>query len=234
MKWLDFWNADTPIYVNDRHKAVHYRLIAGDILRLLPGPDARVMDYGCGEALSADQVASRCRHLYLCDGAPFVRERLRARASALGNVTVLAPEELETIPAGSLDLIVANSLIQYLSHDELKSALSAWRRLLASGGKLVIADVIPHDVSALTDVAALLRFAGRHGFLLAAASGLARTFFSDYRRVRAELGLTHYDEAELLGILRGAGFSGERLAWNFGHNPARMAFAATPTVAGKT
>lgn len=232
MKWLDFWNADTPIYVNDRHKAVHYRLIAGDILRLLPGPAARVMDYGCGEALCADQVASRCRHLYLCDGAPFVRDRLRARVSALGNVTVLAPEELETIPAGSLDLIVANSLIQYLSHDELKSALSAWRRLLASGGKLVIADVIPHNVSALTDVAALLRFAGRHGFLLAAASGLARTFFSDYRRVRAELGLTHYDEAELLAILRGAGFSGERLAWNFGHNPARMAFAATPSVAG--
>lgn len=229
MKWLDFWNADTPIYVNDRHKTVHYRRIADDMLRVIPGRNARVMDYGCGEALSAERIAAQCAHLFLCDGAEFVRSRLRQRLGPLGNVTVLSPEELDAIPDHSLDLIVANSLLQYLSSAELEWALDAWRGKLAPSGKLILADVIPHNVSALTDAAALLRFAAANGFFVSAILGLARTFFSDYRRVRAELGLAHYDEAQLLGILRQAGFSGERLSWNFGHNPARMAFSATPS-----
>lgn len=227
MKWLDFWNSDTPIYVSGRHKVIHYARIADDLLRVLPGRNARVMDYGCGEALSADRVAAQCAHLYLCDGAEFVRSRLHQRFEPLGNVTVLAPEGLDAIPNHSLDVIVANSLLQYLSQTELEWALDAWRRKLAPSGKLILADVIPRNVSALTDAAALLRFAAANGFLLSAILGLGRTFFSDYRRVRAELGLTHYDEAQLLGILRQAGLSGERLPWNFGHNPARMAFSAT-------
>jgi SAM-dependent methyltransferase len=227
MKWLDFWNADTPIYVSERHKLVHYARIADDLLRVIPGPNARVMDYGCGEALSAERVAGRCAHLYLCDGAEFVRNRLRQRLASVGNVTVLAPEDLDTIPDHSLDLIVANSLLQYLSRAELEPALEAWQRKLAASGKLILADVIPHNVSAATDALALLRFAAANGFLLSAIVGLGRTFFSDYRRVRSQLGLTHYGDAELLDILRRAGFSGERLSWNFGHNAQRMAFAAT-------
>jgi SAM-dependent methyltransferase len=228
MKWLDFWNADTPIYVNDRHKRVHYARIADDVVRLLPGPHARVMDYGCGEALSAERIAGQCAHLYLCDGAPFVLDRLRNRFGGLGNVTVISPDKLSSVADASIDLIIANSLVQYLSADELRSALSVWRRLVATRGALVIADVIPHKVGALTDATALLRFAARNGFLLPAVIGLARTFFSDYRRVRSELGLSHYDEAELIDILGGGGFAGQRLSRNLGHNPARMAFYATP------
>ncbi len=34
MSWRDFWNADTPIYVNERHKALHYGLVARDIVGL--------------------------------------------------------------------------------------------------------------------------------------------------------------------------------------------------------
>jgi len=57
--WLAFWNGSHPIYVNARHKDVHYRLIAKAIAALVPRPDARVLDYGCGEALHADAVAAR-------------------------------------------------------------------------------------------------------------------------------------------------------------------------------
>ena len=58
MSWRDFWNQDTPIYVSERHKVLHYWRIANDIGRLVPSPDAWVLDYGCGEALSANRVAS--------------------------------------------------------------------------------------------------------------------------------------------------------------------------------
>jgi ubiquinone/menaquinone biosynthesis C-methylase UbiE len=226
MSWREFWNADTPIYVNDRHKIVHYQRIAEDIEKLLPGPDARVVDYGCGEALAAGRVAARCGHLYLCDGAEIVRDRLRQRLAAAGNVTILSPEEFDTVPEGSADLIVVNSVVQYLSRDQLDACLAQWRRKLKPSGRLVVADVIPPGIGPLTDAAALLRFAAANGFLIASFTGLIRTFFSDYRRVRAQLGLAHYSEAEFLKLLRDAGFTAERMSWNFGHNDARMAFEA--------
>lgn len=226
MSWREFWNADTPIYVNDRHKTVHYQRIADDFEKLLPDSDGRVVDYGCGEALAASRVASRCGHLYLCDGAQLVRDRLRQRLAAVANVTILSPEEFDTVADRSIDLIVVNSVVQYLSKEQLSTCLVQWHRKLKPSGRLVVADVIPHGIGPLTDATALLRFAAANGFLFAALAGLVRTFFSDYRRVRAQLGLAHYSEAEFLKVLRDAGFTAERMSWNFGHNDVRMAFGA--------
>lgn len=228
MNWRDYWNQDTPIYAGERHKLLHYRLVANDIIGLIPGPHAAVLDYGCGEALFADRVAAKCGRLYLADAAPLVRDRLRERFGANGLITVLAPEELPDLADASLDLIVVNSLLQYLSLDELRGLLKLWRAKLKGDGRLVIADVIPPDVSPVTDARALLSFAWQGGFLFSALAGLARTALSDYRKIREEIGLAHYSEAEMTDILRDAGFSAERMKRNLGHNPSRMTFMARP------
>ena len=226
MNWREFWNRDTPIYVSERHKVLHYWLIANDIAGLVPSPDAAVLDHGCGEALSANRVAARCQRLSLCDAAPLVRERLTERFRKELRITVLSPEEIETLPDGSLDLVVANSLLQYLSLDEFRALLATWRAKLKPGGRLVLADVIPPEVSPITDARALLAFAWQGGFVKSALIGLARTALSDYRKIRDELGLTQYGEVEMLEILRDTGFSGERRRQNMGHNQSRMTFVA--------
>ena len=147
MNWREYWNRDTPIYVSDRHKALHYRLIAKDIAALVPSPDAVVLDHGSGEALSADRIAVRCRRLFLLDAAPLVRERLRERFRDDARIAVIAPEALDDIADRSLDLVVANSLLQYLSLDELRGLLASWHAKLKPDGLLVLADVVPPDVS---------------------------------------------------------------------------------------
>jgi SAM-dependent methyltransferase len=228
MSWRDYWNADTPIYVNDRHKSLHYAGIARDIVGYVPHEGALVLDHGCGEALSADRVAARCGKLWLCDGAPLVRERLAARFSAEPKIVVIAPEDVDALADHGLDLVVVNSLLQYLSTEELDELLGLWRSKLKEDGRLVLADVIPHETSPVDDVSALLRFAWEGGFLGAALLGLARTALSDYAKLRSELGLTHYGEEEMLALLEGRGYRAERATRNMGHNPKRMTFVATP------
>ncbi len=228
MNWRDYWNQDTPIYVSERHKVLHYWLVANDIVGLIPSPDAVVLDYGCGEAISANRVASRCASLYLVDGAPLVRDRVRERFRKEARITVLSPDDMDAVPEGSVDLVVVNSLLQYLSLDELRSLLVTWRLKLKEGGQLVLADVIPPDVSPVADARALLAFAWKGGFVRHALVGLVRTALSDYRKVRNELGLSQYTQGEMLELLRDLGFKAERRAANIGHNQARMTFVARP------
>lgn len=225
--WVSFWDSDHPIYVNARHFDVHYRAIADDIVALIPSPAAHILDHGCGEALHADKIAARCGELLLCEAAPTVRARVAERFKGEPKIRALVPEEIEKLPASSLDLIVANSLLQYLKRDELEAILITWKRILKPGGKLVVADILPHRQSIPKDALALLSFAAKNGFLIAAIFGLVRTAFSDYGRIRAQLGMSQYSEGEMLGILKGAGFNARRLEKNFGHNQQRMAFEAT-------
>lgn len=207
MNWRDFWNRDNPIYVNQRHKLLHYRQIAKDIVALVPSSQATVLDYGCGEAQSADLVAAKVKTLFLSDAAPLVRQRLEQAFTGCDNISILAPEDLATIEKSSLDLIVVNSLVQYLSADELAKLLDVWRAKLKPSGKLILADIIPPDLSATIDAEALLSFAFRGGFLMPAFFGLARTILSDYRKLRNQLGLSRYTEREMETILARAGVS---------------------------
>jgi len=155
-----------------------------------------------------------------------VCEALARRLKGLTNTEVIEPVGISQIPDGSLDLVVVNSVLQYLARDELERLLDQWRAKLKPEGKLVIADVIPPGVNPLRDAAALLGFAARGGFLLAALAGLVKTALSDYGRIRKELGFSMYTEPEMTALLRTHGLQGERVHPNFGHNQARMTFRA--------
>jgi SAM-dependent methyltransferase len=227
--WIAFWNSDHSIYVNDRHRDVHYRVIADDIARYVPSPTATVLDFGCGEALHANRVADWVGRLILVDAAAKVRAGLASRFAGVSEIEVRSPQQLAACPDRSLDLVVMNSVTQYLKSAELSALLVLFHRLLRPDGLLVIGDVVPPNVSVVTDVVALLRFAARHGFLCAALIGLMRTAMSDYRQLRSRLGLTQYGEAAMIEKLAAAGFVAKRAAVNIGHNQARMTFLARPT-----
>src|SRR5258708_31025714 len=144
--WREFWDSAHSIYVSERHKDVHYRDVAEQVVAFVPHPGARVLDHGCGEAIHADLVANVAREVILCDAAPSVRAAIAARFAANRRIKVIAPEEVERLGNGTLDLIFANSLVQYLTSAELDATLAMWRRLLAPGATLIAADVLPPNV----------------------------------------------------------------------------------------
>ena len=51
--WIDYYNSTHTIYASRLHRDLHFQLIARDIIGYISSPDAVVLDYSCGEALSA-------------------------------------------------------------------------------------------------------------------------------------------------------------------------------------
>ena len=229
--WIDYYDSTHTIYASKLHRDLHFQLIARDIIGYIGQPDAVVLDYACGEALSATKVAEACGQLYLAEPAPGVRGRLIARFAPNTKIRVRSLEDVRKMAEHSLDLVVMNSVAQYMTPEELDSAFAAIRRLLKQGGRLVLGDVLRPEVGMPRDVIALLRFAARHGFLRDALIGLVSTALSDYRQLRSRVGLQRYSEADMIAKLGKNGLTASRVAVNIGHTPWRMTFVARPAFA---
>lgn len=225
--WIEFWDRPNRIYVNERHLAAHFRILADAIQSILPTrPGLRVLDFGCGEALEAARVAGRTDRLFLYDAAPSVRARLAARFAGETRISIVDEDGLARLADGSLDVIFVSSVLQYLDRDGLAVLLAAARRLLAPGGMLAIADVIAPDTGVAADIRSLLALGLREGFLVDALIGLVATLFSDYRRLRGRLGLSTYDAGTMIALLAAAGFDAHAHSQNLGENPARQTYLA--------
>jgi ubiquinone/menaquinone biosynthesis C-methylase UbiE len=224
-EWIDYYDSTHTIYASRLHRNLHFQLIARDIIGYITSPDAIVLDYACGEALFAAKVADACAKLYLAEPAPGVRGRLIARFAPNTKIRVRSLDDLRKMD-DAVDLVVMNSVAQYMTSEELDAAFAVVRRLLKPAGRLVVGDILRPQVGMFRDVLALLKFARAHGFLRDALYGLASTALSDYRQLRTRVGLQRYGENEMIEKLAQAGFSAVRAPQNIGHNPWRMTFVA--------
>ncbi len=224
--WIDYYDSTHTIYVSKRHRDLHFQVIARDIVGYISSPDAVVLDYACGEALSAARVAEACGKLILAEPAPGVRGRLIARFAPNTRIRVRSLDDIRKMAEKSVDLAVMNSVAQYMTPAELDFALAVIRRLLKPGGRLILGDIMRPEVGMVRDVIALLRFALNYGFLKDALIGLLSTALSDYRQLRSRIGLQRYSENEIIKKLAAAGFTASRAHFNIGHNPWRMTFVA--------
>ena len=224
-EWIDYYDSTHTIYASKLHRDLHFQIIARDIIGYIASPEAVVLDYACGEALSAAKVADACAKLYLAEPAPGVRGRLIARFAPNTKIRVRSLDDLRKMDE-AVDLVFMNSVAQYMTPEELDSAFAVVRRLLKPSGRLVLGDILRPEVGMARDVLALLKFARTHGFLKDALYGLASTALSDYRQLRTRVGLQRYGENEMIEKLARAGFSASRAQQNIGHNPWRMTFVA--------
>jgi ubiquinone/menaquinone biosynthesis C-methylase UbiE len=171
-------------------------------------------------------VADACALLYLAEPAPGVRGRLIARFAPNTKIRVRSLEDVRKMAENSVDLVVMNSVAQYMTPDELDTAFATIKRILKPSGRFVLGDILRPEVGMFRDVLALLQFAARNGFLKDALIGLISTALSDYRELRTRVGLQRYSEYEIKERLAKSGFSASRALHNIGHNPWRMTFVA--------
>jgi len=224
--WVAYFDSAHSIYVNARHRDVHYARLADEIARYVPSRSAAVLDYGCGEALHADRIAAVAGRLMLAEAGPAVRGHLIERFKQNLKITVISTDRAASMLPQSFDMVIMHSVSQYLPAEEFDRTAALFHRLLKPGGLFLVGDVVPPEVAAASDAWALLRFGWRDGFFLAAVHGLVRTFFSRYWRLRTRIGLTRYSEEEMTRKLAAAGFAVTRAPANLGHLRTRMTFLA--------
>jgi SAM-dependent methyltransferase len=223
--WLDFWNAPNAIYVSARHQRAHYAKLLSGIRDFVPASgEATVLDWGCGDALAANDLAQACRTLLLYDRADTTRRRLVSSFANDPKIRVLNDADLDAGVPASIDLIVVNSVVQYLSRQQFADALQLFHRLLKPDGKLLLGDIIEPVTPLQGHVTTFLRFARQNGFFIAAVFGLGRNLISPYRQLRRDVGYACYSESEMLGLLNTRGLVGERLMSNIAVSQLRSSY----------
>src|SRR6266567_4751984 len=125
-EWIDYYDSTHTIYASRLHRDLHFQVIARDIIGYISSPDAVVLDYACGEALSAAKVADACAKLYLAEPAPGVRGRLISRFAPNTKIRVRSLDDLRKMD-DAVDLVVMNSVAQYMTPEELDTAFAVVR-----------------------------------------------------------------------------------------------------------
>lgn len=117
-----------------------------DILALLALLDERwvVGDLGCGTGKLSASIAPFVRQVIAVDESDAMLGAARARLGGVDNV-VLKQSELEALPIGDGELDAAIlCLVLHYQADPVR-ALAEARRVLRTGGRLLVIDMMPHD-----------------------------------------------------------------------------------------
>lgn len=187
----------------------------------------RVLDFGCGFGFVAREVAPRVGELLLWDASDNMRRRAAHNLRDYTNVRFLEidpenPHSME-IP---VDLVLVNSVIQYMRPDQFARWLVWWREMLQPGGSIIISDIIPPRYSSLRDYLDILRFSARRGFLWSAIVDGIRDI-PEYWRMRHSRPLTRYSLSELQHYAQIAELEASPLPRNLTHFRRRMTITFT-------
>jgi len=225
--WDRFWSSARPDEGVLRAEAQEFvRRLA---LHLPLERADRVLDFGCGFGFVAAALAPGVDEIYLWDKHERVRQLAGAQVAAISKVRML--DSMPPTPGSSVerfDLILVNSVVQYMTPDELAAALSLWSGLLAPTGRLVLSDLIPPRHPVWRDLFSLLAFEP--------LGQLRRTGreLRAYLGARLHNGLRPVDPTELEALAATFGLRMQRLPENLTHFSGRFAVVLTPAEAPRS
>ena len=216
------WNEYNQANQRDERMAHEWILTLKNWLMVnLCGEGSRtILDYGCGYF---DLGIELIREGQSVDGFdPFgpavqvARHRVEELVPGRAQIWSSATE----IPKARYNVIVLNSVIQYMTADnELEKFLSFARELLRQeAGLIVISDVIPRDYSPALDGLECLSHAARRGVLWPMILHLGRTFKNDGHKA-----VKRYDFADLKALAEDSGYEAKKLECNL--TPSRRRYS---------
>jgi SAM-dependent methyltransferase len=194
---------------------------------VISGRVARVLDFGCGFGHVAKMLAPHVGELHLWDASANMRRRARLNVAGCQNIRFLDLSNPESDDSQlQFELILVNSVVQYMTSDEFSAWLLRWRKMLGTGGRIVVSDLIPPSYPALRDILDLLRFSARRGFLVRAVWQAFSEIWS-YWGVRRTRPLSRTGREELTRVGEDSGLAVSFLPVNLTHFKKRLTAAFT-------
>jgi cyclopropane fatty-acyl-phospholipid synthase-like methyltransferase len=196
--------------------------------------DQRVLDFGCGFGFVAALVAPLVAEVWWWDISANMRSTTVRNVAGFPNARFCDVSALSVSASGgrtwhgpTFDIILINSVAQYMAPEELRDWLPRWAAMLAPNGQLVLSDLISPHHSNLSDIAHLLRLGLEHGSPVRAVSE-ALGGVANYWRTRRTLSLTSLSRADLAGQAAAAGLDVTFLPANLTHFRKRWAAVLRP------
>ena len=223
-EWQEYWDGLENLPEIFRVEAADFVKRLESVVRI--GPGTRVLDFGCGFGYVADSLAAKVAEVSLWDFSWNMRRQARLLTAQHQNIVFLDFSGPAAHSELSFDLIVVNSVSQYMTAEEFSRWLGCWQRLLRPNGRLVLSDLIPSGPRPASECVDFLLFSARNGFLMRALSkGLAE--LRRYPKANLSLLLHSVSHEDLLEKATAAGLRVEFLPSNLTHRRGRTAAVLT-------
>lgn len=219
-EWDSYWNS-----LNDSQPI--FRLEAGDYVqrftRAFPGcSTARVLDFGCGFGLLSEALSAHVGEIVVWDSSSNMRRIAYRRLAAKNNVGfATAPGIEQDTSLGTFDFILVNSVVQYMTFEELCGWLARWKELVDVDGRIVVSDIVTPDYSFFRDLTAFLAVCLRNGvFLRSLWAGMKE--IGNYSTIKSSQPLLKLDATRVSEAAASAGLHVDILEENLTYHHGRI------------
>ena len=171
-------------------------------------------------------IQDRVQKICLFDKSKVSADILRKRFDGFQNVNIL--DDVVEVNE-SVSLIIINSVIQYMSKNEVESMLSNLRKISNLKTKLIISDILPSGYTKSSDAIYLLKTSMKNGFFLKFVTDMIASILYSPKLSLKTSSLQIYNEDELKQILLKHGYDSIRMERNFTYSTHRYTLYCTLT-----
>jgi 2-polyprenyl-3-methyl-5-hydroxy-6-metoxy-1,4-benzoquinol methylase len=232
-KWSHFWKNQNSAF--DEVMQISTTYYASKMEKLFDlKPTDSVFDYGCGPGFLVDYLTDRHISVTGADINKSYVEKNKINHPQLSFIhlspdTHVNKEAFEKQLSGiEFDFVVLLSITQYFENEtELDNIINSLRSHMKKRGKLIIADVIDPNSSAIKDAVSLLLHCIKKGRSVVFFKFISYLMFSDYRKLSKSVKLLQLSEQSVRQIAEKNTLSCQKVNGLTLH-PSRYNYILTP------
>ena len=160
MSWIDFWSASEHDHVFWRKSIEYYFENLRRLIELKS--DFSVLDFGAGPGYLGELLGPCVQHVDLIEPSAELRAIARNITDQTSNVIIsdysMHGDLSSLMNERKYDLIIINSVLQYMGTIEIDTLLKTIQTSLKKDGALIVSDIVPEGSLLLRELGSVFQF----------------------------------------------------------------------------